>query len=110
MAAHRRFAIGCALAVAALSVGCDEDRGYVEVKTSYAIRPGDTYWVGNQQLAPAPSGQIDQVLGAQVGPLEIFIRRGFSKISICGVTVAKDRIVTVTIDRGPSGGLCNVVV
>ena len=105
-----RIAIGCVLAVSGFSAGCEPDRGYVEVKTSYAIRPGDIYWIGDQQLAPAPGGQIDEVLGADVGPLEIFIRRGYVKIALCGVTVSKDRIVTVTIDRGPSGGLCNVVV
>lgn len=103
-------AIGWALAVAGLAAGCEADRGYVEVKTSYAIRPGDVYWVGEQQLAPSPGGQIDEVRGAEVGPLDIYIRRGDAKITICGVTVSKNRIVTVTIDRGPSGGVCNVVV
>ena len=110
MATRPRIAIGCVLAFAGLSSGCEADRGYIEVKTSYAIRPGDTYWVGEQQLAAAASGQIDEVLGAEVGAREIYIRRGYAKIEICSVTVAKNRIVTVTIDRGPSGGLCNVIV
>ena len=110
MGARSPAVILCVLAMAGLSTGCDADRGYVEVKTSYAIRPGDTYWVGEQQLAAAASGQIDEVLGAEVGAREIYIRRGYSKIAVCGVTVAKNRIVTVTIERGPSGGLCNVVV
>lgn len=97
------------LAVAGLGAACEADSGYVEVKTNYSIRPGDTYWVDEQQLAPAPGGQIDQVLGAEVGPVEIYIRRGNARISICGATVGKNRIVTVTIDRGPSGGVCNIV-
>jgi hypothetical protein len=100
----------CAVAVAGLSAACEADHGYVEVKTSYAIRSGDTYWVGDQQLRPDPGGQIDAVYGAEVGRLEIYIRRGYAKIAICDVTIAKNRIVTVTIDRGPSGGVCNVVV
>jgi len=95
--------------VAALGAGCEEDQGYVEVRTSYAIRPGDIYWIGERQLSPAPSGQIDEVLGAPVGSLDIYILRGAAKITVCGVTVSKNRIVTVTIDRGPTGGVCNVV-
>jgi hypothetical protein len=110
LGSRSRVAIFCALIVAWISSGCEADRGYVSVKTSYAIRPGDTYWLGEQQLSPAPGGEIDAVLGAEVGPRDIYIRRGYSKIEICSVTVSKDRIVTVTIDRGPSGGLCNVIV
>jgi len=104
-----RIAIGFVLAVAGFVAGCEDDRGYVEVKTNYVIRPGDVYWVGELQVAPAPSGQIDAVIGAPVGSLDIYIRRGAAKITVCDVTVAKNRIVTVTIDRGATGGICNVV-
>jgi hypothetical protein len=110
LGARFRFGVPCALAFAGLAAACEAEHGYVEVKTSYVIRPGDVYWIGEQQLKPDAAGQIDEVYGAEVGRLEIYIRRGYVKIAICDVTVAKDRIVTVTIDRGPSGGLCNIVV
>jgi hypothetical protein len=106
----RRAAIAWALAVAGLAAGCDDDRGYVEIKTNYAIRPGDSYWIGERQVSPTPGGEIDEVLGVEVGTFDIYVRRGGSKIPLCGVTVTKNRIATVTIDRGPSGGVCNVVV
>jgi hypothetical protein len=100
-----RVMLGVSLAL--LCGACDSDYGYLEIRTNYQIRPGDIYMSGETKLEANADGQLDTLIRAAVGKNDIYVRRGASKIALCSVAIRKNRIVSVTINRGQSSA-CEV--
>jgi hypothetical protein len=103
-----------ALLAPSIFSGCDhdgrkrDDSGYLEVRSSFDIRGGDTFSFGGIAINKNASGRLEGLIKAPPGSHDLSLMRDARAYIICSATIRKNRVVSILLQNGARGLSCNI--